>query len=88
MNNNQRYPLLFCHAIPSGLPLPVDGRVVLLKKPDPEKAWYDGRKSMELSCQLIEYLHAKTAVDIAQITLPARPNFPVIVANTGSCKIG
>ncbi|KAM1060005.1 hypothetical protein TB1_023993 [Malus domestica] len=72
--------------MPSGFPLPVDGRVLLLKKPDPENAWYDGRKSMELSCQLIEYLHAKTAVDTALITLLTRPNFPLIVANTGSCN--
>ncbi|KAM1195973.1 hypothetical protein FF1_022630 [Malus domestica] len=64
--------------MPSGFPLPVDGQVFLLKKPNLENAWCDGRKSMELSrfsCKLLEYFHAKPAVDIAPITLPARPNF-------------
>ncbi|KAM1073044.1 hypothetical protein ACFX13_018470 [Malus domestica] len=75
--------------MPSGFPLPVDGRVLLLKKPDPENSWYGERKSIELSmisCKLLEYLHAKLAVDTAPITFPAIPNFTVIVADTGSCN--
>ncbi|KAM0975103.1 hypothetical protein ACFX2C_018184 [Malus domestica] len=75
--------------MPSGFPLLVDGRVLLLKKPDPKNAWYRRRKSMELSrisCKLLEYLHAKPAVDTAPITLPGRPNFTLIVADTGSCN--
>ncbi|KAM2610305.1 hypothetical protein TB1_038405 [Malus domestica] len=75
--------------MPSGFPLLVDGRVLLLKKLDLKNAWYGGRKSMELSrvsCKLLGYLHAKPAVDTAPITLPARPNFTMIVADTGSCN--
>ncbi|KAM1104080.1 hypothetical protein ACFX19_012687 [Malus domestica] len=32
------------------------------------------------------HLHVKTTVDTTLITLHARPNFTVIVADTGSCK--